>query len=76
MQVALSSALRQRDLGITFQKSDFCGYPAFSFPTVTQVLPSANSSTVWYKRKTRYLIEITGFYLVAGARFELTTFRL
>jgi hypothetical protein len=40
------------------------------------VLPSANFATVWYKRKTRYLIEITGFILVAGARFELTTFRL
>jgi hypothetical protein len=54
----------------------FCGYHAISFPSVTQVLPSAIFRAIWYKRKTRYLIETAGFYLVAGARFELTTFRL
>ena len=47
-----------------------------TFSNVTQVLPSAIFPTIWYKKETRYLIEITGFYLVAGARFELTTFRL
>jgi hypothetical protein len=57
-------------------RNDCCGYPAISFPTVTQVLPSAILRADWYKRKTRYLIETAGFYLVAGARFELTTFRL
>jgi hypothetical protein len=40
------------------------------------VLPRVNIATVWHKRKTRYLIETAGFILVAGARFELTTFRL
>ena len=52
------------------------GYPAISFSTVTQVLPSAIFRIPWYKRKVRYLIETAGFILVAGARFELTTFRL
>jgi hypothetical protein len=46
----------------------FCGYPVISFPSVTQVLPSAILQAVWYKRKTRHLIETAGFYLVAGAR--------
>jgi hypothetical protein len=40
-----------------------CGYPAISFPTVSQ----HDFRAVWYKRKTRYLVEITGFYLIAGA---------
>jgi hypothetical protein len=40
------------------------------------LLPSAIFHAVRHKRKTRYLIETAGFYLVAGARFELTTFRL
>jgi hypothetical protein len=40
------------------------------------MLPNAILRAAWYKRKTRYLIETAGFYLVAGARFELTTFRL
>jgi hypothetical protein len=53
-----------------------CGYPAISFPSVTQVLPTAIFRAIWHKRKTRYLIETAGFILVAGARFELTTFRL
>jgi hypothetical protein len=50
--------------------------PGISFSNVTRVLPSAIFGAVGYKKETRYLIEITGFYLVAGARFELTTFRL
>jgi hypothetical protein len=50
--------------------------PQFLFATVARVLPSAVFKAVWHKKKTRYHIEITGFHLVAGARFELTTFRL
>jgi hypothetical protein len=45
--------------------------PAITFPSVAQVLPSANFRAVWYKRKTRYLIETAGFYLVAGAGCHL-----
>lgn len=44
-----------------------CGYPAISFPSVTQVLPSAIFRALWCKKKTRYLIETAGFILVAGA---------
>jgi hypothetical protein len=35
-----------------------------------------NANPSCRKRKTRHLIETAGFILVAGARFELTTFRL
>jgi transposase len=62
---------------LSAQTHKYCyGYPAISFPSVTPVLPRANLRAAWYEKKTRHLIEITGFYLVAGARFELTTFRL
>jgi hypothetical protein len=64
------------NLGANLNLKKICEIPTISSPTVTKVLPSANFATVWYKRKTRYLIETAGFYLVAGARFELTTFRL
>jgi hypothetical protein len=43
---------------------------------VTQVLPSADFRAVWYKSETRYPVGIAGFFLVAGAGFEPTTFRL
>ena len=43
-----------------------------SFSNVTR----ATFRMVRHKMKTRHLIEIAGFHLVAGARFELTTFRL
>ena len=38
--------------------------------------PERRCALITKKRQTRYLIEIEGFNLVAGARFELTTFRL
>jgi hypothetical protein len=76
MYAPLLCLAQQRHAWSAQTRKNCCGYLAISFPSVTQVLPTAIFRAIWHKRKTRYLIETAGFYLVAGARFELTTFRL
>jgi hypothetical protein len=51
---------------------EISGQAADAFPSIIQ----SDSSRRPQNRKTRHLIETAGFILVAGARFELTTFRL
>jgi hypothetical protein len=50
--------------------------PATSRKFFSKCNPDRQNRNEFHIRKARYLIETTGFYLVAGARFELTTFRL